>query len=141
MTTVQKTLAIIKPNVFRDGHVDEALDRIGREGFVVADKRVEQLDEARAKTFYAEHAEKPFYERLVRYMTAGPCMLLVLAREDAISKWRDVIGPTAAAKDHAPNSLRALYGTDLENGFHGSDSMATARREILFFFKNCESKC
>lgn len=135
---VEKTLCIIKPNVFDDGHVEESLARIKSEGFVVLASRYEQLAEGRARAFYAEHEGKPFMAKLVKYMCRGPSLLLALGRENAIAKWREVIGPTSGAPEKAPQSLRGKFGAVVdglsENGFHGSDSPQSAAREILFFF-------
>lgn len=138
MTTLQKTLAIFKPDVLRNGYTEQALERIKKEGFTVLDWKVVHLDDQTAGEFYAEHRERSFFPNLIKYITSGPVRLLVLAREDAIQAWRTLIGPTNCddARKIDPQSLRALYGTGgpTLNGFHGSDSLTSARREILFFF-------
>eukprot|EP00727_Mastigamoeba_balamuthi_P009054 m51a1_g4771 putative ura6p (402) ;mRNA; r:21801-23301 len=140
MATYQKTLAIFKPDILKNGYTEAVLDRVKKEGFTILDWRVMQLDEHTAGDFYAEHKGKGFYGGLVKYVTSGPVRLLVLAREDAIRAWRSLIGPTNVddARKQDPQSLRALYGTGgpTMNGFHGSDSVISARREILFFFHN-----
>lgn len=87
--------------------------------------------------FYAEHYGKMFFPSLVAYMSSGPILALVLARQSAIAFWRQLIGPTNTqkARDQAPESLRAIYGTDsTKNALHGSDSYSSAEREIHFFF-------
>jgi nucleoside diphosphate kinase len=90
-----------------------------------------------AKEFYIEHKDRPFYGELVGFMTSAPVIALVLKKSNAISSWRTLIGPTNSnkARQEAPQSLRALYGTDgSQNAFHGSDSSASAAREIALVF-------
>ena len=92
---------------------------------------------ARAEEFYSEHREKFFYNRLVTFMSSGPCQPLILAREDAISGWRELMGPTKVFRTRFshPESVRGRFGlTDTRNVSHGSDSEETARAEISFFF-------
>ena len=96
-----------------------------------------QLSKARAEEFYGEHAGKPFFGKLVSFMTSGPIVAAVLARRGAIKEWRSLLGPTnsEAARQSAPDSIRAVYGTDgTSNAAHGSDSPESAQREIKFFF-------
>ncbi|KAK9817643.1 hypothetical protein WJX72_000069 [[Myrmecia] bisecta] len=106
-------------------------------GFTIVAQQKLQLTAQRAGEFYAEHKGKPFYSGLISFMTSGPIYALVLAKEDAIRSWRSLMGPTNVfvARAEQPKSLRALYGTDgTQNATHGSDSPASARREIGFFF-------
>ena len=91
----------------------------------------------RAEQFYSEHKEKFFYNRLVTFMSSGPCQPLILARQDAISGWRELMGPTKVFRTRFshPESIRGRFGlTDTRNVSHGSDSEQTARAEIKFFF-------
>jgi len=100
-----------------------------------------QLSKDQAESFYAEHTGKPFFAGLIDFMTSGPVVALALAGVGAIKAWRDMMGPTntARARAEAPRSLRALYGTDgTRNATHGSDSEASASREIKFFFPSLQ---
>jgi nucleoside diphosphate kinase len=132
---VERTLAMIKPDAVHKS--SEIEDIIQRAGFTILNKRRIHLTPEQASEFYAEHFGKLFFPSLVGYMSSGPVIALVLAREKAVQYWRELIGPTNAlkAKNTHPDSLRALYGTDDQrNGLHGSDSLASAEREIRFFF-------
>jgi nucleoside-diphosphate kinase len=96
-----------------------------------------RLSKPEAEHFYAVHRGKPFFSKLVDFMTSGRLVAMELVAPDAIQKWRDLIGPTdsAAARMHAPRSLRALFGTDNTlNACHGSDAVETAAAELAFFF-------
>jgi nucleoside-diphosphate kinase len=91
-----------------------------------------------AEGFYAVHRERGFYGDLVRFMTEGPCVVMVLERENAIVRWREVMGPTNPAKAE-PGTIRQLYGTNIErNAVHGSDAPETAAVEVGFFFSAAE---
>jgi nucleoside diphosphate kinase homolog 5 len=95
------------------------------------------LTPEQASEFYAEHFGKMFFPSLVAYMSSGPISVMVLAKENCVKAWRELIGPTNAlkAKQDAPNTLRAIYGTDDQrNALHGSDNEAASQREIRFFF-------
>ena len=97
-----------------------------------------RLSEAQAKSFYAEHAEKPFYGSLVAYMTSGPVIVAVLEREGAIAGLRETMGATNPA-EAAEGTIRKLYGTSIErNAIHGSANPADAAREVLFFFSEAD---
>jgi len=132
---VERTLAMIKPDAVTKSY--EIEDIIQRAGFTILNKRRIHLTPEQASEFYAEHFGKLFFASLVGYMSSGPVVAMVLAREKAVPYWRELIGPTNAlkAKSTHPDSLRALYGTDDQrNGLHGSDSSTSAEREIRFFF-------
>ena len=132
---IEKTLAIIKPDAMAKKYAGKIIDRIEHEGFdILAIKKV-KLTKEEAENFYAIHKGKPFFNELVEMMSSGPIMVMVLEKDNAISSWRNLMGPTdpAEATDH--NCLRKLYGTDKgKNGLHGSDSPETAKTEIHFFF-------
>ncbi|ONI15342.1 hypothetical protein PRUPE_3G038400 [Prunus persica] len=101
-----------------------------------------QLDEEAAMSFYAEHSSRSFFSSLVKYMTSGPVLIMVLEKENAVADWRALIGPTDASKAKIthPNSIRAMCGLDIQkNCVHGSDSPQSAQREISFFFKEKSS--
>ncbi|KAL5106528.1 V-type proton ATPase 21 kDa proteolipid subunit [Taenia crassiceps] len=136
------TLAIFKPDVQRIGiHrqcAEEAIRGIGLKPLVY---REFLMSRGRAEAFYAAHRGKFFYHRLVNYMIAGPIGVYVLAGESAVSKWRELIGPTKTYRTviFQPASLRGRFGlTDTRNGFHGSDGDESAKEEIKFFFPDFE---
>lgn len=136
---VGTTLAIIKPDAVAKGLSDAIKLRIRDEGFTIVQEKLIQLNRTSAEEFYAEHYGKPFFERLTTFMSSGPVRVLILSRANAIKAWRQLMGPTnvTTAKQQAPTSLRALFGNESEstnNAVHGSDSEASAQREIHFFF-------
>lgn len=134
----QTTLAIIKPDAFSAGHAGKILAHLEGEGFKLRGLKVVHLSEAQARAFYAVHAERPFYQSLVAFMTGGPVVPVALEREDAVAHLRRVMGATDVAKAE-PGTLRALYGTSIEkNAIHGSDSPENAGLEVGFFFSAAE---
>eukprot|EP00740_Mantoniella_antarctica_P003091 CAMPEP_0181359350 /NCGR_PEP_ID=MMETSP1106-20121128/6031_1 /TAXON_ID=81844 /ORGANISM="Mantoniella antarctica, Strain SL-175" /LENGTH=375 /DNA_ID=CAMNT_0023472441 /DNA_START=250 /DNA_END=1377 /DNA_ORIENTATION=- len=137
--TLEKTYGMIKPDAVRAGKVDAILKAAEDAGFVVVKAQPQQLSRERAGAFYAEHKGKHFYDTLVGFMSSGPIVACCFAKTDAIQGWRDLMGPTntLAALEEAPTSLRARFGTDgTMNATHGSDSAASAMRELKFFFPN-----
>eukprot|EP00164_Ancoracysta_twista_P004596 GFYU01006206.1.p1 GENE.GFYU01006206.1~~GFYU01006206.1.p1 ORF type:complete len:388 (-),score=125.96 GFYU01006206.1:426-1589(-) len=136
---MQRTLAMIKPDAVAAGHVDEIVDRITANKFVIIHRRQLQLSKEAAEEFYKEHCERDFFGGLTDFMSSGPIVALALAKEDAITEWRSLMGPTDSNKARAekPESLRALFGTNgQQNATHGSDSPESAARELKFFFPN-----
>ena len=134
-TSMQHTYAMLKPGFSQ--FLGEALDRIYQNGLVVAQLRFGCVSRQTAMKFYAEHQGKQFYESLVDYITSGPIVAMELVGPNAIAKWRELIGPTNLdiAKQQAPTSLRAMYArSTTENFAHGSDSPASAKREIDIIF-------
>ena len=130
----QRTLAIIKPDAVRAGNVGNIVARIEKEGFRIVTMRMVHLTKWQAEAFYRVHYERPFYGELTDFMSGGPCVGLVLERENAIRHWRETMGDTDSKKA-APGTVRALYGTDKQmNATHGSDAPETAEDEIAFFF-------
>ena len=130
-----KTLGIIKPDC--TSKLAAILDRVLSEGFVICHARMVQLSPREAGEFYAEHMGKPFYENLVSFMTEGPILAFEIMGENAVTCWREILGPTdsALARKEAPGSIRAQFGTDkTRNACHGSDSAQSAERETQFFF-------
>lgn len=139
--TLERTLSIIKPDAVRKNVLGQIVSRFEAAGLrVVALKKV-HLTAKVAGEFYAEHKERPFYGELVDFMTSGPCYPLVLEGEGAILKNRELMGATNPTKAEA-GTIRhdfALPCTDLSaNAVHGSDSAASAAREIAFFFGDAE---
>jgi nucleoside-diphosphate kinase len=136
--SIERTLAIIKPDAVQNGHVGEVLTVLESNGFAIKCSRMAKLGPELIKGFYREHLGKPFFPALEAYMLEGPVMLLVLEREGAIAQWRALMGATDPAKA-APGTLRCLFGKDItHNAVHGSDSPSSAEREISFFFNAFE---
>jgi nucleoside-diphosphate kinase len=135
---MERTLAIIKPDAIAAGHAGEIIATIEGEGFRILALRMERLTRAQAEGFYAVHRERPFFAGLVTFMTEGPVIVLALEREDAIRKWREVMGATDPAKA-AGGTIRKRFGTSIErNATHGSDAPETADYELRFFFRAAE---
>lgn len=134
---IQRTLAIIRPDAYRE-RGEEILSQIKASGFTVALQKELTLTREQAMAFYAEHKDEPFFEMLVDNMTSGPVLALGLAREDAISRWREMLGPKEKerAVEDAPQSLRAQFSVESApvNQIHGSDSKEAAEKELEFFF-------
>eukprot|EP00051_Salpingoeca_urceolata_P013476 m.169275 g.169275 ORF g.169275 m.169275 type:complete len:538 (-) comp17802_c1_seq3:45-1658(-) len=133
------TFALIKPTAVAEGHADDIFASLAEGGFKVAAQDEKQLSSETVAAFYAEHKGKEFFDNLVEQISSGPVKPLVLSKsgDDAVAAWRKFIGPTnpEAAKQEAPESIRAKFGTDVtQNAVHGSDSDQSAAREILFFF-------
>jgi len=135
---VERTLSIIKPDATRRNLTGEIVARFEKAGLrVVAQRRI-RLSEAQAKAFYAVHAEKPFYNSLVAFMTSGPVVVQVLEGENAIARNREVMGATNPAKA-APGTIRKDFAESMEaNSVHGSDAPETAALEIKFFFSDLD---
>jgi nucleoside-diphosphate kinase len=132
---MDKTLAIIKPDATKKRIVGKIIDRIEEEGFTIARMKLVHLTKDEAKGFYVVHKEKGFYDSLTGFMSSGPVVVMVLEAENAIRRWRDVMGATdpALAK---PGTLRHSHGFSIErNAVHGSDAAETAEWEIAYFFK------
>ncbi len=133
-----QTLAIVKPDAIGAGKAGKILAHLEEAGFTVRAARLVKLTRPEAEAFYAVHRERPFYGSLVAFMTSGPCLPLVLEREDAVSHLRTVIGATDPA-EAAEGTVRRLYAENKErNGIHASDSAENAAREIGFFFPQAE---
>ncbi|KAK3857936.1 hypothetical protein Pcinc_035844 [Petrolisthes cinctipes] len=135
---LQLTLALLKPDVTRVPPVLKAIQhKIIDEGFLVVRSKEMRLRQEQMEKFYEEHKGKFFYNRLITFMASGPTHALILAHENAIKHWREVMGPTKVyrTKYEAPHTIRGRYGlTDTRNSTHGSDAEDTAAREMKFFF-------
>jgi nucleoside-diphosphate kinase len=132
---MERTLAIIKPDATKKRIIGKIIERIEEEGFTIARMRLAHLTKDEAKGFYIVHKEKGFYDSLCEFMSSGPVVLMVLEAENAIKRWRDVMGATDPAKA-APGTIRHTYGFSIErNATHGSDARETADFEIDYFFK------
>jgi len=132
------TLGIIKPDAVERGKMGAILAHLERDGFRIRATRLVRLGQAEAEAFYAVHRERPFYRDLVEFMTSGPCLPMVLEKDDAVAAFRAAIGATDPA-DAAEGTIRRLYAESKgRNAVHGSDSDDNAAREIAFFFPESE---
>jgi nucleoside-diphosphate kinase len=135
---MQRTFAIIKPDAVGAGHIGEILAIIEREGFRIVGMKMLHMHRDQAEGFYAVHKGKPFYEGLVEFMISGPSVVLVLEREDAIARWREIMGPTDFKQAPKGTIRRQFASTVSHNAVHGSDAPETAAEEIPFFFASAE---
>jgi len=133
-----RTLTIIKPDAFNAGKAGLIIGHLEKAGFKIIASRVMRLTEAQAQEFYAVHRERPFFAPLVKFMTSGKCMPIVLERADAVGGLRKTIGATDPAEAEA-GTVRKLYAESKErNAIHASDSDENAERESRFFFAEAE---
>ncbi|KAH8419960.1 hypothetical protein KR009_004332 [Drosophila setifemur] len=131
------TLALIKPHVLRNTHAMQQIRALISENFTILGQKEVRITKELSERFYEEHRGKFFYHRLTSFMNSGPCYAIILQSEACIKKWRTLLGPTKVfrAVYSDPNSIRALYGlSDTRNACHGSDSEASALREIGILF-------
>ncbi|XP_063070804.1 thioredoxin domain-containing protein 6 [Engraulis encrasicolus] len=133
---LQDTLALIKPDAMEQ-HREVILEEIRAAGFSIVEQREEALTREVAEEFYREHQDKPFFPQLIDTMCRGPCLMLVLTKDNAVEDWRAMMGPTDPdeARQSAPDSLRARFARDvLENTVHGSSNREHAQKKIHFLF-------
>ena len=132
------TLTIVKPDAFGSGKAGRIIAHLEEGGFKVVAARVLHMTEAQAGAFYEVHKERPFYGSLVKFMTSGPCMPMVLEKDNAVLGLRDAIGATDPA-EAAEGTVRKLFAESKErNAIHASDSDDNAFREARFFFSETE---
>src|SRR5712671_751427 len=137
-TSLERTFAIIKPDAVGAGQTGEILAIIEKTGLRIAGMKMKRMSQTEAEGFYAVHKERPFYGSLVKFMTEGPVVVMVLEAADAIKKWRDTMGATHPA-NAAEGTIRKRFATSIErNCVHGSDALETAAVEIPFFFSASE---
>ncbi len=135
---IEKTFSIIKPNAVKKNCIGKIIDRFESQGLHVAAAKMLTLDTAKAEGFYAEHRERPFFGSLIKFMTSGPVLLMVLEGENAVMRNREIMGATNPA-NAAPGTIRKDFADSIEaNAAHGSDSAASAAREISYFFFGTE---
>ena len=135
---MERTLAIIKPDAVAAGHVGAIVERIESEGLRIRAMRLVRLSRADAEGFYAVHRDRPFFPSLTAFMSSGPAVVLALGADNAIRRWRDIMGATDPAKA-LQGSLRRQFGTSIEhNATHGSDAPETAAYELGYFFRGVE---
>ena len=135
---MQATLAIIKPDATRRNIVGQIIRRAEDEDLAVVGIQLLRLTKRQAKGFYHVHRKKPFFDDLTSFMSEGPIVVIVLRGENAIQRWRDIMGATDPAEAEA-GTIRALFGETIErNSTHGSDSPESARFEIGYFFSGLD---
>ncbi|PIS10734.1 MAG: nucleoside-diphosphate kinase [Bdellovibrio sp. CG10_big_fil_rev_8_21_14_0_10_47_8] len=135
---MEKTFSIIKPNAVKKNVIGDIIEKFETSGLTIAAAKMTILSKDKCELFYAEHKERPFFGELVSFMTSGPVMLLCLAGENAVLKNREIMGATDPKKA-APGTIRAKHGDSMgENAVHGSDSPASATRELAIFFDQHE---
>jgi len=135
---VQRTFSIIKPDA-TERNLTGAVNRVIEEGGlrIVAQRRI-HMSRAQAERFYGVHAERPFFGELVDFMTSAPVVVQVLEGENAVARYREVMGATNPA-DAAEGTIRKEFALSIgENSVHGSDAPETAAEEIAFFFSGLE---
>ena len=135
---IQKTFLMVKPDGVKRQLVGDIVDRFERKGFVLKGAKLMQISQELAEKHYAEHAEKPFFGELTDFITSGPVFAMVWEGENVISVARLMMGATNPAES-APGTIRGDYSTTVShNVIHGSDSLASAEREIGLFFNENE---
>lgn len=135
---VQRTLSIIKPDAVERNQIGAILAMIEGAGLRIKAMRMMHLSRPVAEGFYAVHKERSFFGELVQFMTRGPVVVSVLEGEDAIARYRELMGATDPAKA-AEGTIRKAFGTNVgENAVHGSDGPETAASEIRYFFPGYE---
>jgi len=130
----ERTLAMIKPDVVKKNVLGPVFTAIEEAGLRPVALRRTQLSRSQAEGFYAVHRQRPFFGELTEFMSSGPAVLMVLEGEDAIGRWRELLGATNPA-EAVDGTLRKRFGTNIQcNGFHGSDAPETAAFEIGYLF-------
>jgi nucleoside-diphosphate kinase len=136
--SIEQTFGIIKPDAVAGGHAGKILSMIEKGGFRIRGMKMIRLSKQQAEAFYEIHRERPFYGGLVTFMTEGPVVVMVLERENAIAKWRELMGATNPERA-AEGTVRKNFAQNIErNSVHGSDAPETAAVEIPFFFSMAE---
>ena len=135
---IERTLSIVKPNSTLDNNIGNIIAIFEKNGLRVSAAKFTKLSKEKAEGFYIEHKERPFFGELVTFMTSGPVLLMALEGEGAVAKNRELMGATNPA-NAAPGTIRKLYAKSVgENSVHGSDSLASAEREVAYFFEKHE---
>lgn len=134
----QRTFSIIKPDAVKAGQAGEILARLEKAGFRIVGLRLRNLTRQDAEGFYYVHKARPFFSSLTSFMSSGPCITLVLERDNAIAHLREIMGATDPAKA-ASGTIRKDFASSIEaNVIHGSDAPETAEFEINYFFAGLE---
>lgn len=133
-----RTLTIIKPDAVANGHTGKIINHIIEAGYKIIAMKQIHLSEKEAGAFYEVHKERPFYKDLVSFMSSGPCVPMILEKENAVEDFRKLIGATDPKKAE-PGTIRNLYAKSIDaNAIHGSDSDENAQIESNFFFSRLE---
>ena len=135
---VERTLAILKPDCVRKNLIGEVIRRIQNAGFTIRALQMKQLSQAEAEGFYAVHRERPFFGELVEFMTSGPCVPIVLEKENAVSDFRKLIGATDPEEAEAGTIRKDFADNKGQNIVHGSDSVENGRIESNYFFPEAD---
>ena len=137
--SIERTFGIVKPDAVAKNAIGGVIEMIEKTGLKLVGVRMVKLSDPQARAFYAVHKERPFFPNLVKFMTSGPCVVMAIEGENAIARYREVMGPTDSKKAPA-GTIRNKYGTDIErNAVHGSDGPDTARTELAFFFAGLDT--
>ena len=132
--TVEQTLSIIKPDAVAKNLIEKIYERFENNGLKVIAAKMKKLSRSEAEEFYAVHTNQPFFAELISFMSSGPIMIQVLEGESAISKNRELMGVTNP-EEATPGTIRADFAESIDaNAVHGSDSLANAKKEIMYFF-------
>jgi nucleoside-diphosphate kinase len=135
---MERTLAIVKPDGVAAGVIGEVVKRIEQEGLRIIGMRMEHLTRTKAEGFYYVHRERPFFPSLMEFMTSGPVLLMALEGDNAIKRWRSLMGATNP-ENADPGTIRRDMATNIErNVVHGSDAVDTASFEVNYFFVGTE---
>ena len=135
---IEKTFSIIKPNATADNNIGNIITMFEKNDLRISAAKFTQLSKEKAEGFYIEHKERPFFGELVDFMISGPVMLMCLEGENAVAKNREIMGATNPAEAD-DGTIRKLYAKSIgENAVHGSDSQASAERELAYFFDKNE---
>ena len=136
--SIERTFGIVKPDAVAKAAIGGVIDMVEAAGLRLLGVKMVKLSQAQAEAFYAVHKARPFFGDLVRFMTSGPCVVMAIEGDNAVVRYREVMGPTDSKKAPA-GTIRAKFGTDIEkNAVHGSDAAETAKVEIGFFFAAAE---
>jgi len=131
---IERTFGIVKPDAVAKNAIGGVIEMVEATGLRLIGLRRIQMTLAQAEGFYAVHKARPFFPDLVKFMTSGPCVVMAIEGENAVARYREVMGSTDSKKAPA-GTIRAKFGTDIErNAVHGSDALETARVEIAYFF-------
>ena len=131
---MERTFAIIKPDAVKSRYTGRIIQRIEEAGFTIRAMRMRHLSVKESEGFYAVHRERPFFASLTQFMASGPCVVMALEADDAIRKWRGLMGATDPGKAEG-GTLRKEFGASIEhNATHGSDAPETAAFELGYFF-------
>ena len=136
--SVERTLSILKPDVVANNAIGGVISYIEKAGLKIVAARMQHLTQREAEGFYAVHKERPFFGDLVKFMTSGPVVVMALEGENAVARYREIMGATDPKKA-APGTIRADSASSIdENACHGSDSLENAAIEIAYFFRATE---